>query len=184
MSEQHRRAGAEKLARAYFKLLSAIDWEDPILVSGLREGLNKFLSNAHLASFRGHNKYYKTHFISERALQQLENGQRRDLIWEHLVPKRPYIQEPCEREAHTRTLTLDFIRDRLYKFWFLATITSDEDRPLTRGRMPDGWDGSNILARYEQTGLTLIPNPFFARLAAEDATATPPRQGRGPIHEN
>lgn len=132
MSERHRRADTEKLACAYFKLLSSIDWEDPVLVSGLREGLNKFLSNAHLASFRGHNKYYKTHFVSQRALHQLESTLRVGLVWEHLVPKKPYIQEPCERQARERTLTLDFIRDQLQKFWHLATVTVEEDRLLSR----------------------------------------------------
>ena len=170
MSEQHRRAGVEKLARAYFKLLSSIDWEDPILVSGLQEGLNKFLSNAHLASFRGHNKYYKTHFVSQRALHQLESPPHRGLVWEHLVPKGLYIQGPCERQARARTLTLDFIHDRLQNFWYLATITSDEDRRLPRVTMPLDWDGSSILARYEAVGLTLIPNPFFEGLTNEDAT--------------
>ena len=164
MSEQRGRAGSEKLACAYFKLLSSIDWEDPVLISGLREGLNKFLSNAHLASFRGHNKYYKTHFVSQRALHQLESKIRRGLVCEHLVPKVLYIQEPCERQARDRTLTLDVIRNRLHKFWHLATVTVEEDRLLDRVHMPEGWDGENVLARYEAVGLVLIPNPFFERL--------------------
>ncbi len=98
MGEQHRLAGNEKLARAYFKLLSSIDWDDRLLVDGLREGLNKFLSNAHLVSFRGR-KYHKTHFISESALHQLTSGLHNGLVWEHLVPKALYIQGPCESEA-------------------------------------------------------------------------------------
>jgi len=167
VSEEERRAGAEVLATAYFKLLSSIDWKDPILVSGLREGLNKFLSNAHLASFRGRNKYHKTHFVSGAALQRLDSGSQSGLIWEHLVPKASYIQTPCEREAEAGRLTVDFIRDRLHKFWYLATVTIEEDRLLARVRMPEGWDGRNVLARYEEKGLTLIPNPFFERLTQE-----------------
>jgi hypothetical protein len=36
--------------------------------------------------------------------------------------------------------------------------------------MPEGWDGVNVLARYDAQGLKLIPNPFFERLAHKDAT--------------
>jgi hypothetical protein len=173
MSEEQRLAGIEKLARAYFKLLSSIDWEDPVLVGGLREGLNKFLSNAHLASFRGYNKYHKTHFVSRQALHHLESRLRRGLVWEHLVPRKLYIQEPCERQARERALTLDFIRDRLAKFWYLASITNEEDRLLPRLTMPANWDGNDVLARYEAAGLTLIPNPFFDRLTDEESASPP-----------
>lgn len=126
--------------------------------------MNKFLSNAHLASFRGRNKYHKTHFVSLSALQQLENALHRELVCEHLVPKVPYVQRPCENQARAQTLTLDFIREHLHKFWHLATVTIQEDRLLARACMPEKWDGADILARYQAVGLTLIPNPFFERL--------------------
>lgn len=169
MGEQQRLAGAEQLARAYYKLLSSIDWDDPLLVGGLREGLNKFLSNAHLASLRGRNKYHKTHLVSPLALKLLQSGQPRPLVWEHLVPKGLYIQGPCEQQARAHTLTLDFVFEHLRKFWHLATITVDE----TRMRMPPEWDGANVLARYEAQGLTLIPNPFFDALTNEGAASQP-----------
>ena len=157
MSEEQRLAGVEKLSLVYFKLLSSTDWDDALLVAGLREGLNKFLSNAHLASFPAATS-------TRPALQQLEAGRHTGLVWEHLVPKTAYIQEPCERRARARTLTLDFIRDRLQRFWFLATITTEEDRLLARVSMPEGWDGMDVLARYSEAGLTLIPNPYFEHL--------------------
>ena len=165
MGEQQRLAGIEHLARAYFKLLSSVYWNDPLLVDGLREGLNKFLSNAYLASYPGRNKYHKTHLASPAALQRLEQGLTTGLVCEHLVPKRRYIQAPCESRARTGELQLAFIVDRLHRFWHLATITTDEDRLLSRVRMPENWDGNNALARYEEAGLTLVPNPFFEGLA-------------------
>jgi len=170
LGEEHRLAGAEILAAAYFKLLSSIDWEDQVVVRGLGEGLNKFLSNAHLAAFRGGNKYHKTHFISPSALQRLERAEGGGLVCEHLVPKARYIQGPCVSQARAGTLTMDFVHEQLRKFWHIATVTTDEDRKLVRVRMPDGWDGMNVLARYETEGLTLIPNPFFERLAHAEAT--------------
>jgi hypothetical protein len=151
----------ERLARAYFKLLTAIDWDDAVLVAGLREGLNKFLSNAHLAQFRGRNKYHKTHFITEAARSRVETDKRGGLIWEHLVPKTVYVQEPCEREARRGTLTVEFVRERLQKSWCLATVTVEEDRRLSRLKMPLDWDGVNVRARHESMGIHLIPNPYF-----------------------
>ena len=34
------------ITEVYFKLLKSLDWEDEVLITGLREGLNKFLSNS------------------------------------------------------------------------------------------------------------------------------------------
>jgi len=164
MAEARPADGVERLARAYFKLLSRIDWKDDVLVAGLREGLNKFLSNAHLAAFPGQNKYHKTHFISHAALLRIESGSDGDLVWEHLVPKQVYIQAPCQQQARDGTLTLEFVEDRLRKFWRLATVTAEEDRLLPRRQMPTGWNGEDILARYAGTPITLVPNPYFERL--------------------
>lgn len=127
----------ERLSSVYFKLLSSVDWRDEIFVTGLREGLNKFLSNAHIASFPGKNKYHKTHYVTPAALERLRAGTTRNLVWEHLVPKTEYIQRPCELHAREGTLTLNFVRDKLDRFWYLATITSVEDQMLNRMHMPE-----------------------------------------------
>ena len=154
----------QNLANAYFKVLSSTDWTDPVVVAGLREGLNKFLSNAHLAFFKGVNKYHKTHWMSQGALEQLERHDYRDLVWEHLVTKTSYIQGPCERSARQGTLTIEFIEELLDKYWHLATITKQENRMLHPLLMPNEWDRENIFARYESVGIKLIPNPFFRKL--------------------
>lgn len=154
----------QRLATAYFKVLSSVDWGDPLVIAGMREGLNKFLSNAHLALFNGGNKYHKTHWVSANALDRLHRRQHGGLVWEHLVPKTVYIQEPCERCARDGELNREFISDRLGKYWHLATITKDEDQELHPTQMPDGWDKVNVHARYEAAGIKLLPNPFFANL--------------------
>lgn len=152
----------DTLARAYFKVLRAVDWNDPLVVGGLREGLNKFLSNAHLAYFRGKNKYHKTHWISQAALIQIQSNSFTKLVFEHIVPKNVYIQSPCETRARNGTLTLDFILETLKQHWQLATVTADEDKKLARRVMPVGWDGKDMLARYRDVGVTLLPNPYFS----------------------
>lgn len=149
------------LAQAYFRVLMAVVWDDPVVVSGLREGLNKFLSNAHLAIFRGRNKYHKTHWISPAALSQLSRGICRELVFEHVVPKTEYIQAPCEQRARDGTLTVEFIAGLLRQYWQLATVTKGEDATLVRVAMPLAWDRVNVRARYEAAGLVLVPNPYF-----------------------
>lgn len=150
-----------QMAAAYQKLLTSVDWDDPLLIAGLREGLNKFLSNAHLALFRGQNKYHKTHFVSVQALEQLQKRQHSELTWEHLVPKDEYIQKPCERLAAQHALSVGSVEELLRMYWKLATITNEENRLLSAKRMSSGWDGKNVLARYEAVGVELVRNPFF-----------------------
>lgn len=153
-----------RLARAYFKLLSSVDWADPVLVKGLQEGLNKFLSNAHLSLVPGVNKYHKTHYISRAALAQARGGTYRGLVWEHLVPKHQYIQQPCQRAAREGQLTIPFIENLLQRYWCLATITREEDRILSTTTMPDEWDTVDVFARYAAAGIELVPNPFLPAL--------------------
>ena len=76
----------KELARAYYKLLTTVDWKDAILIEGLREGLNKFLSIA----FRG-KKHHKSHFVSRSALEKLQRNDFTELVFEHLIPKSKYI---------------------------------------------------------------------------------------------
>lgn len=153
----------KKLAKSYYKLLVSIDWEDQILINGLREGLNKFLSNAYLNSFKA-NKYHKCDFYSESALDVLNNGkQSRNLVFEHVVPKSQYIQKPCEDKAKKGILTLDFVEELVLKYWVIAVITKEEDELLSKYQMPDTWDGTNILARYEKANIKLTPNEKLYR---------------------
>lgn len=146
----------KELARAYYKLLTTLDWKDEILIEGLREGLNKFLSNA----FKGR-KHLKSHFVSRSALEQLQCNDFTELVFEHLIPKSKYIQKPCEEKAIQGTLTVEYIEDLLQKFWYFAIITKKEDSLLTRFRMPEDWDENDIFARYKVAGIELVKNPFL-----------------------
>src|SRR5205823_11705816 len=102
------------MAEAYFALLTVIDWSNSDLVIGLREGLNKFLSNVFLkAVLRGTKKHHCTQLISADALAVVQVGKCNGLVFEHIVPKDAYIQKPCEFQAMNGTLTVDFIADLL-----------------------------------------------------------------------
>jgi uncharacterized UPF0160 family protein len=143
-----------KVAHAYFKLLNSIDWKDDVLLFGLREGLNKFLSNAFLKLNMGR-KHHQADFYSQKAIQKIITGDYTNLIYEHMVPKTEYIQQRCEEKARGGKLTIDFVVDRLERYWRIAVITKDEDNLLERSRMPVDWDGIDILARYVSAGIAL-----------------------------
>ena len=149
----------KELARIYYKLLTSVDWSDEIFIKGLREGLNKFISNAFLAHHNGKNKYHKTHYVSRIALAKLNVKDHKGLIYEHVVPKTKYIQGPCEELAKTGKLTESIIESKLDAYWKLATVTKAEDQKLDMLSMPEDWDGQDVFARYKDVGIELINNP-------------------------
>lgn len=150
----------EQLAQSYCRLLVSLDWSDQVMVCGIQEGLRKFLSNAYMTLLPGRQKYYKTQWVSERALTKLKARERGSLVFEHIVPKEKFIQVPCKELAMAGTLTADIVRALLLKYWQLATITKDEDRRLPRD-MPETWDATRVFARYESVGIVLVRNPYF-----------------------
>lgn len=145
----------EKVAKAYCKLLNSIDWDDELIIAGLKEGLNKFLSNAFL-SLNKEIKYKQGDYYSSEALEKVENNDFSNLVYEHMVPKNKYIQKVCEEEAKDKKLEPEFIIELLNKYWKIAVITKDEDDKLNSRSMPVDWDGENIFARYEEAKLELI----------------------------
>ena len=152
-----------RFAAKYFKLLSQIDWDDAEFLAGIREGLNKFLSNTFLFILREKesHKHHRTHLVSPAALKQRLNERNYvELIYEHVVPKRNYIQRPCEDRAKEGTLTVEFILDILKRYWVLATVTKTEDRVLPHA-MPFDWDQVDVFARYRTANIRLVRNPHF-----------------------
>lgn len=84
------------------------------------------------------------------------------LVFEHAVPKRRFIQQPCEDRARDGRLEVGFVLALLRQYWVLATVTKEEDRRLSRSTMPEPWDGRDVLARYNRAGISLVTNPFAA----------------------
>lgn len=114
-------------------------------------------------------------FFSEKAWDYVkQNGLKKSkgnlfLRYEHIIPKKKYIQEPIEnlaKEFKNFDLTLkEKIREKIEKYYFIALITIPEDKELLKNEMPDDWDGKNIFARYEKAGIKLIRNPLFEELS-------------------
>lgn len=149
----------EKIILSYHKLLCSIDWSDDLLVEGLREGLNKFPSNAYIYAC-AKSKYYCGHYYSEGALELINKGVFSGLVFEHMVPKSNYIQQPCMQAARMGKLSLDFMRVLFEKYWKIAIITKEEDARLVSKKMPNNWDENNLFSRYEEAGIELEANPF------------------------
>ncbi len=145
----------ELMSHAYYKLLTSIDWNDEVFLCGMREGLNKFLSNISL-KLNSKNKYLQGDFYSINAIKQIKEKRYSNLIYEHMIPKNKYIQRPCEEKAREGNLTIDIILELLNKYWKIAIITSDENKLLHQKTMPIDWDNENIFYRYEHAGIKLV----------------------------
>jgi hypothetical protein len=152
------------LSETYYSFLKNIEWNNELYLLGLREGKNKFLSNAYLHLCKG--KYSISNYQSKEALSILngDNGIQKsgNLVFEHMVPKDRYIQKPCEELAKSGELSPDFIYKLLEEYWFIATITKDEEKLLKTAKvMPKEWENTGHIARYENTKIELIQNPIW-----------------------
>jgi hypothetical protein len=156
----------ERMGKAYYNLIISLN-NDIILENGLREGLNKFLSNAYLKSIKkkGVNKGYikaekhlTSHFISKKAHELMRANNfdfeklKEQLIFEHIIPKGKVQEQMREGIKNGTKKEKDIIED-LNKYWLIATITKDENDNIKLGKsMPDGWvysdDIENIRIRY------------------------------------
>jgi hypothetical protein len=144
------------IANAYTEILMTLDLTNPVIFKGLKEGLNKFLSNAYLSSKQG-NKYEKGHYYSQEAYRKIKAREFTDLVFEHMVPKHKYIQKPCVEKAIKKELKENDVYDLLERYWKIAIITKEEDKKLVGRSMPKGWDGEDIFLRYKLAGIQLIP---------------------------
>jgi hypothetical protein len=148
------------LANSYFNFLflNGQAFKNKDYEIGLKEGKNKFLSNLAISK-TGKYKIDSTDFISEAAYKQLIAGNTSNLVYEHMVPKTKYIQEPLEKEAMNNQLNYEKVFHTLNKYWFTCLITKDEDKKLNslnlRNKMPSDWDGLNIFARYSAAKIKL-----------------------------
>ena len=157
----------KELSVVYFKFLKSIDWEDDLYLKGIREGRNKFLSNAYLNLCKG--KHSIVNYYSKEAIAVMEQYPGKlpkgKLIFEHMVPKEKYIQAPSEniiRSSLTEEQKLKEISVLIDKYWQLASITIAEDKRIQyKKTMPENWNQDDIFARYKASGIEVVPNPLW-----------------------
>lgn len=142
---------------------------DPILYDSTNEGRNKILSNIDLTLKKigkvKHYKYVLTDYYSEEAALKIKNNDFKNLIYEHIVPKNIYQNQIFNLLQEQKTITKQYIFDILKKYWYIATITKDQDTLLNnaklRLKMPDKLDDKNIFARYQTVRIKLIKTNYF-----------------------
>lgn len=154
----------KSLSEVYFIFLKSIVWENELYLKGLSEGKNKFLSNAYLHLCVG--KYSIANYFSNEAQLILHNWNDLhvpgNLVFEHMVPKEKYIQKPCEELAKNGKINEKIIFDLLNKYWFITTITKEEEKSLLSAKvMPVDWDNEDHHSRYRKSNIELIKNPIW-----------------------
>lgn len=156
-----------ELSSVYFKFLKSIEWDDALFLKGIREGRNKFLSNAYLNLCKGKHSIVNYYSLEADTIIKQYQGRlpKGKLIFEHMVPKEKYIQTPCEeiiKSSSTDNQKLKEIRNLIDRYWYLASITVEQDKCLQyKKTMPENWDKENIFARYENAGIRIISNPIW-----------------------
>jgi len=106
--------------------------------------------------FKG--KHSMSDYITPNAKKAIESGNvSNNLIYEHIIPKNLYIKQISEVTL-AGELTEAFIYDLLIKYFFVCTVTKEEDDKLPSIKMDDDWDGINPFYRYEKAGIDFLPN--------------------------
>ena len=106
--------------------------------------------------FRG--KHSMSDYITNNAKKAIESDNvSKNLIYEHMIPKNLYIKQISEATL-AGELTESFIYDLLIKYYFVCTVTKDEDNKLPSIKMDNDWDGINPFYRYEKAEIEFLPN--------------------------
>lgn len=85
-----------------------------------------------------------------------------EIVYDHCVPY-SIVQDKLLALHEPRPSA---VKEILERFVVAAIITKHEDQRLNKhklkSKMPEAWDGLNILARYETLGIKLGPNPSYS----------------------
>ena len=120
----------------------------------IREAVNK--SNP---GYKGNNNRKNCRYISSGA-KSLTSNKKEDLVADHAVPISLLLEEIYKEKD---SITLDQLVKLLEKYSAMTLITRNEDNLLIEKglakKMPIGWDGEDIFARYKEAGIEVEPNP-------------------------
>jgi hypothetical protein len=125
---------------------------------GLGDDLYFLTESYHRQKNLYNGKYSMTDFITPNALLKLQQNEKANLIFEHMVPKNLYLSTLVEK-AQRETLTYTEIHNVLMKYHYTCTVTKEEDNLLPSTKMQDEWDGQNPFYRYQLAGIEFIENP-------------------------
>lgn len=81
-----------------------------------------------------------------------------------MVPKYEYIEKEIQEMTLDNKLDLKKIEKLVSEYYYLALILKDEDRKLSKNKMPEDWNREDFYSRYEKAGIELINNPLYEGL--------------------
>ena len=152
------------LATTYYKFLKDLPFEqDPYMMMALKETQGKFIANLHIEIAKLHlprsrnERRFATDYVSKEAEEILKQGSTKGLRFEHIVPKSEYIIKPCQEKAMNGELTYQYVRDRLDRYYWTATVKKWQDDILNQRKMPGGWKEKDIFARYREKNIMIYP---------------------------
>ncbi|MEK4086094.1 hypothetical protein [Psychrobacillus sp. FSL K6-1415] len=103
-------------------------------------------------------KHSMSDFISIKAINAIEEKKIiGNLKFEHMVPKNYYIKQLSEKTLDN-SMSPDFVQEVLSKYYYVCTVTTEEDALLHATKMDVDWDGINPFLRYERAGIQYVEN--------------------------
>jgi hypothetical protein len=133
-------------------------WDSTLASQMLGEGIRKLHDCA--TSFRGCGKYLGHAHWSRNALRLLhqnggtERGITKLLSHEHVVPVGVVLSILLRNGTRASVTEIEKL---IHRFSVVAIITRDEETLLTaaglKNKMPEGWNGRDVWARYKAVGL-------------------------------
>lgn len=107
-------------------------------------------------------KYEAAMFCSKMAMG-LRPGNA-EVVYDHAVPF-VYLQREL---LNLEVIDKKSVQSALERYGLACLITKEEDAKISKfglqRTMPNGWDGSDLLARYRAVGIEVVPNPQYVGL--------------------
>ncbi|WP_415911919.1 hypothetical protein [Neptuniibacter sp. QD37_11] len=142
-----------KYSEVLHQLINREDYDNPAIKDLIRYSLRQAIN--HATDLPGYDNKLGASLISEKALEQIENGDLDNLVGEHVVP----VSE-VNRILHRGNRSLETIKNHILSFSTRAVITKQEDDVLRElglsKQMPKSWDGESSLDRYEVANIRCV----------------------------
>jgi hypothetical protein len=140
-----------------YKLLPEGSQKNILYTTNFMEGLiYRCISDAcEMHGIKTDDRFLRSDYITDTAKEQIEQGNTKDLVREHMVPRNVYYTT-LVNESKKGILDKDRIFDLLNRYYWTCLVTKAEDKILGKhykSKMPDDWDGNNIFARYEKVSI-------------------------------
>lgn len=101
------------------------------------------------------NNIDRADYITSEALSQINEGNNKNLVFEHMIPKISYFNIVVKK-SKANLLTETELSNLLKNNYWSCIVTKNEDAKLGKeykSKMPHDWDKIDIFARYTKVGI-------------------------------